>query len=47
MSEDVISNGKAVYFVYSITNTSDGNVMEQSDVPMGYVHGAYSELIDK
>ena len=47
MSEDVISNGKAVYFTYSITNTSDGNVMEQSDVPMGYVHGGYSELIDK
>ena len=47
MSDEVISNGKAVHFVYSITNTSDGNVMEQSDIPIGYVHGGYSELIDK
>jgi FKBP-type peptidyl-prolyl cis-trans isomerase SlyD len=47
MSEEVISSGKAVHFVYTVTNASDGNVMEQSDVPIGYVHGGYSELIHK
>lgn len=47
MSDEVISTGKAVHFVYSITNTADGDVLEQSDVPIGYVHGGYSELIDK
>ena len=47
MSEQIISKGKAVHFTYSITTDSDGNVMEQSDIPIGYVHGGYSELIDK
>ncbi len=47
MSDEVISTGKAVHFVYSITTTADGDVLEQSDVPIGYVHGGYSELIDK
>jgi FKBP-type peptidyl-prolyl cis-trans isomerase SlyD len=47
MSDNIISKGKAVHFTYSITTDDDGNVMEQSDIPIGYVHGGYSELIDK
>ena len=47
MSDEVISTGKAVHFVYSITSASGGDVLEQSDVPLGYVHGGYSELIHK
>jgi len=46
MSDSVISRDKAVHFIYSITD-ADGKVMEQSDIPIGYVHGGYSELIDK
>lgn len=45
MSEDKVTEGKAVYFTYSIT--AGGDVMEQSDIPVGYVHGGYSELINK
>ncbi len=42
-----ISRGKAVYFTYFITIDADDSVIEQSDMPIGYVHGGYSELIDK
>jgi len=41
-----IGNGKAVALVYRITDT-DGQVVEQIDVPVGYVHGADSGLFGK
>ena len=47
MSKQTISNGKAVHFTYYIITDHDGSVVEQSDIPIGYVHGGYSELIDK
>jgi FKBP-type peptidyl-prolyl cis-trans isomerase SlyD len=47
MSDNIITKGKAVHFTYSITTDVDGSVMEQSDIPIGYVHGGYSELIEK
>ncbi len=47
MSENIICKDKAVYFTYSITADADGNVVEQSKLPVGYVHGGKSELIDK
>lgn len=46
MSDSVITKDKAVHFIYSITD-AEGKVMEQSDLPIGYVHGGRSELIDK
>ena len=46
MSDPVISKDKCVHFIYSITD-SEGQVMEQPDIPIGYVHGGRSELIDK
>jgi len=46
MSEQTISKDKAVHFIYSITD-NEGNIMEQSDIPICYVHGGRSELIDK
>ncbi len=39
-----IGPNKAVYIVYSIVDES-GDVLEQSDLPIGYVHGAGSGLL--
>lgn len=47
MSAQKVSKGKAVHFTYFITMDADDSVIEQSDIPVGYVHGGYSELIDK
>ncbi len=47
MPDQKISKGKAVHFTYFITIDADDSVVEQSDIPIGYVHGGYSELIDK
>ena len=47
MTHQTISNGKAVHFTYYIITDHDGAVVEQSDIPIGYVHGGYSELIDQ
>lgn len=46
MSKQTISNGKAVHFTYYITTDHDGSVVEQSDIPIGYVHGGYSALLE-
>ncbi|MEJ5210179.1 MAG: FKBP-type peptidyl-prolyl cis-trans isomerase [Burkholderiales bacterium] len=45
MSEPVVSKNKAVYITYSIL-TDGGEVYEQSDLPVGYVHGADSGLFE-
>ncbi len=47
MSGQKISRGKTVHFTYFITIDASDSVVEQSDIPIGYVHGGYSELIDK
>jgi FKBP-type peptidyl-prolyl cis-trans isomerase SlyD len=44
MSEQVITDGKYVTLTYSITD-GGGNVLEQTDLPVGYVHGGRMELI--
>jgi len=46
MSDNSVSKNKAVYITYSILD-SNGQVVEQSDVPIGYVHGANSRLYEK
>ena len=46
MSEEIVAKEKAVYVTYSIIDQS-GNVFEQSDLPIGYVHGAGSGLFEK
>ncbi len=46
MSENTIVQNKAVYFTYRVTD-EEGNLMEQSDLPIGYVHGANSGLLPK
>jgi FKBP-type peptidyl-prolyl cis-trans isomerase SlyD len=46
MSEAVVAKNKAVYLTYSIV-TEEGDVFEQSDLPIGYVHGADSGLFEQ
>lgn len=41
MSSQKISKNKAVQFTYTISD-DDGNVVEQVDLPVNYVHGASS-----
>lgn len=45
MSEAVVRRHKAVYITYAIL-TEGGEVFEQSDLPVGYVHGADSGLFE-
>ena len=44
MSEQAIRNGKLVSLVYRICDRS-GKVLEQSDLPVSYIHGGNNELI--
>ena len=44
MSSEVIKPGKFVSLTYSIADT-DGNLLEQNDIPVNYVHGGDTELI--
>ena len=45
MSAPVVSKNKAVYITYSILH--EAQVVEQSDMPIGYVHGAESGLFEQ
>ena len=45
MSEK-ISKYKFVSLTYTITD-EDGNILESNDLPVQYVHGAYSHVIEK
>ncbi|MES9833451.1 MAG: FKBP-type peptidyl-prolyl cis-trans isomerase [Candidatus Thiodiazotropha sp. LLP2] len=44
MSKEVIQTGKFVSLTYAILD-KDGNVLEQSDLPVSYIHGGETELI--
>lgn len=46
MTEERVARNKVVYVTYSIIDQS-GSVFEQSDVPVGYVHGCNSPLFKK
>jgi len=46
MSIPIVEKNKAVFFTYSITDES-GETVEQSDLPIGYVHGVDSDIIEK
>lgn len=46
MLKKTVANNKVVYLTYSIID-QDGEVFEQYDVPIGYVHGANSGLFEK
>jgi len=44
MSDQVITGGKYVLLTYSIRD-DDGNLLEQTDLPVSYIHGGNTELI--
>jgi len=44
MTDQTIKNGKLVSLTYSICDQS-GGVLEQSDLPVSYIHGGHTELI--
>jgi FKBP-type peptidyl-prolyl cis-trans isomerase SlyD len=46
MSEQRVARHKAVYFRYLVKDES-GETVEQSDLPVGYVHGVSSALLEK
>jgi FKBP-type peptidyl-prolyl cis-trans isomerase SlyD len=44
MPDDIISAGKLVALTYRIED-GQGNVLEQTDIPVSYIHGGQTELI--
>ena len=46
MSDQFVSKDKVVSFIYSIKDES-GEIVEQSDLPISYVHGGKHDLFDK
>jgi len=44
MAKQIVKPGKLVTLTYTIQDSS-GNVLEQNDVPVSYVHGGPTELI--
>ena len=46
MNEQFVGRNKVVAFTYSILDGS-GDVIEQSDIPIRYVHGGKHELFEK
>jgi FKBP-type peptidyl-prolyl cis-trans isomerase SlyD len=44
MSKETVQTGKFVTLIYSILD-SEGKVLEQSDLPVSYIHGGETELI--
>jgi len=46
MTEARVAKNKAVFFKYLVLD-EQGRTLEQSDLPIGYIHGAGSALLDK
>ena len=46
MTDQFVEQNKVVSFVYSIVDES-GELLEQSDLPISYVHGGKHDLFEK
>ena len=46
MTAQIVTRDKVVSFTYSIQD-DQGNIMEQSDLPISYVHGGKNDLFEK
>lgn len=46
MSSEIIAKGKTVFFTYRITLSFNDVTVDESDIPIGYVHG-YNDPADK
>jgi FKBP-type peptidyl-prolyl cis-trans isomerase SlyD len=44
MTDQPVSTGKFVSITYSMRD-EEGNLLEQSDLPVSYIHGGHTELI--
>lgn len=47
VGSDVIGLHKVVYLTYEIRDASNDDILERTDVPVGYVHGGKSNLFTK
>ena len=47
MNEDIVSKHKVVTFTYSILDNTTGEILEQSDLPMSYMHGIDGKMYPK
>ena len=46
MADQFVEQNKVVSFVYTIVDTS-GTLLEQSDIPISYIHGGKHDLFEK
>ncbi len=46
MTQDQIDSNKVVSLIYSIVDDK-GEILEQSDLPVSYIHGGHSDLFEK
>jgi len=47
MSDQCVENNKHVMFSYTIVDALSGEVLEQVEIPMGYIHGGEQRMFDK
>ncbi|VFM95134.1 MAG: FKBP-type peptidyl-prolyl cis-trans isomerase SlyD [Candidatus Kentron sp. G] len=47
MSNQIVAPNKVVYLTYEIKDASDDDILERTDMPIGYVHGGGSDLFVK
>jgi len=47
MSDLCVSNNKHVMFSYTIVDSDSGEVLEQVEIPMGYIHGGEQRMFEK
>ncbi len=44
---ETVTNKKSVFFKYSVIDDETGQIIEQSDIPVGYVHGVPNQMFPK
>jgi FKBP-type peptidyl-prolyl cis-trans isomerase SlyD len=47
MPDQVVAKNKHVLFSYTIVDADRGDVLEQVEIPMGYIHGGEQRMFDK
>lgn len=47
MAEQVVTKNKHVMFSYTIVDANAGDVLEQVEIPMGYIHGGEQRMFNK
>lgn len=47
MSRETVQKNKHVMFSYTIVDSDRGDVLEQVEIPMGYIHGGEQRMFDE